>query len=157
MKTSTRLLTFCALTCLACLALADDIDDVAAAVDKVLETVSSTDPDDMRALMLEEAGLLAMRKDPDNPDGPMRLTIRSRDEALAMASPENPEFIERWLDPPHINLHGPIASVWGKYEFLIDGQRSHCGITNMEFVLVDERWMLSHWSYTAEPDGCPPR
>ena len=34
-------------------------------------------------------------------------------------------------------IRGPIAVVWGEYEFLIDGQFSHCGIDSVGVVKLD--------------------
>lgn len=29
-------------------------------------------------------------------------------------------------------IRGPIAVVWGEYEFFVNGQRNHCGVDSVE-------------------------
>ena len=84
----------------------------------------------------------------------MRLRVRTRDEQLAGVTDDGPALLERWISDPQVFVHGPIAAVWGHYEFLVDGELSHCGITHMELVKNDGEWKVSHWSFTVETDGC---
>jgi hypothetical protein len=52
-------------------------------------------------------------------------------------------------------IRGPIAVVWGQYEFLIDGEFSHCGVDAADLVKVDGRWKVANFMWTVEKENCP--
>ena len=52
-------------------------------------------------------------------------------------------------------IGGPIAVVWGEYEFFINGERSHCGVDVADVVKLDGKWKIANFMWTVEPDACP--
>jgi hypothetical protein len=52
-------------------------------------------------------------------------------------------------------IRGPIAVVWGEYEFWIDGKFSHCGVDSADLVKVDGDWKIANWMWTVERNDCP--
>jgi hypothetical protein len=42
-------------------------------------------------------------------------------------------------------IRGPIAVVWGEYEFWTDGQFSHCGVDSVDFVKIDGTWKVANF------------
>jgi hypothetical protein len=63
-------------------------------------------------------------------------------------------LLERFTAPPRVSIQGRIAQVWGEYEFLRDGQFSHCGIDSFTMFKTAEGWKIATIVYTAETTGC---
>ncbi|WP_416306263.1 hypothetical protein [Neptunicella sp. SCSIO 80796] len=122
--------------------------------DKIFDAVSSGNPDDWRALQLAEGVNIALirQKDSDNQEYAMRLVTN---EAFASkVSPSEHHYIERWTETPTVLLEGPMAVIWGRYEFLIDGKLSHCGIDSIDLVKQDGQWKVANVIWTMLRDEC---
>jgi hypothetical protein len=63
-------------------------------------------------------------------------------------------LMERIWDP-RVEIHGPIAEVWTRYDFHVDGKFSHCGIDDFSMVLTPTGWRIASVTYTVEQTGCP--
>ena len=148
-------LTAAALVLAAGSAVADTSDEVLAVANKALAAVTEGGPDAFLAVILEDANIVALVPDKENPQGGLKLRMRDLQAQLALEEPDGNHYVERWLGEPEVNLMGPIASVTGRYEFFVNDARTHCGFTQMELVLTEGEWMISHWSFTVEPEGCP--
>ena len=134
---------------------ADDGDPAAilALIDKAFYAVGSDDPDDMRAIQLAEGTSISFRQHPDGEPGELLMRM-STNEAL-LADTTKAKLVERWTDDPTMMIRGPIAVVWGEYEFLINGRFSHCGVDSIDLVKVDGDWKIANWMWTVEKKGCP--
>jgi len=134
---------------------ADDGDRAAilALVDKAFYAVGSGDPDDMRAIQLAEGMSISFRQHPDGEPGELLMRM-STNEALLADTTED-KLVERWTGDPIVMIRGPIAVVWGEYEFLINGNFSHCGVDSIDLVKVDGDWKFANWMWTVEKNGCP--
>ena len=134
---------------------ADDGDRAAilALMDKAFLAVGSGDPDDMRAIQLAEGTSISFRQHPDGEPGELLMRM-STNEALLADTTED-KLVERWTGDPIVMIRGPIAVVWGEYEFLINGSFSHCGVDSIDLVKVDGDWQFANWMWTVEKDGCP--
>jgi hypothetical protein len=51
-------------------------------------------------------------------------------------------------------MRGPIAVVWGEYEFWINNAFSHCGVDAINLVKLEGGWKIANWMWTVEEDGC---
>jgi hypothetical protein len=134
---------------------AEDNDRTAilALMQRAFDAVSSGNPDDWRAIQLAEGTSLSFRPGPDgNPDRP-ELRISSN-EALLSGETEHGHQ-ERWTGDPTVMIRGPIAVVWGEYEYLINGEFSHCGIDSADVVKIDGDWKIANWMWTVEKARCP--
>ncbi|MDT8449181.1 MAG: lipocalin-like domain-containing protein [Wenzhouxiangellaceae bacterium] len=120
-------------------------------IDKAFAAVASGDPDDWRAIQLAEGTTLSFR--PDGKGG-QAMRIQSNEQAIQQ-EPTDDVYLERWIGEPTVMIRGPIAVVWGEYEFFINGQRSHCGVDSADVVKVDGQWKVANFMWTVEPDGCP--
>lgn len=56
---------------------------------------------------------------------------------------------------PRVEVHGPIAEVWTRYDFHVDGKFSHCGIDDFSLVRSPTGWRIAAATYTIETSGCP--
>jgi hypothetical protein len=63
--------------------------------------------------------------------------------------------MERWTGEPTILIRGPIAVIWGEYEFWIDGEFSHCGVDSADLVKLEGEWKVANFMWTVERDDCP--
>lgn len=47
-----------------------------------------------------------------------------------------------------IEIDASLASVWVKYDILIDGEFSHCGIDSFEMLMLNGEWKIVHLADT---------
>lgn len=135
----------------------DEREAVLALMDQAFAAVSSGDPDDWRAIQLAEGTSINFRPHPNGNPGELLMRIATN-EAAAVAAGENvgdQEDVERWTGDPTVLVRGPIAVVWGEYDYWIDGEFSHCGIDAADLVRVDGDWKIANWMWTVETDHCP--
>ena len=124
-------------------------------MDAAFAAVASGDPEDWAAIQLANGTSISLRQHPEVP-GQFIQKIASNEAMAAEAMADGDEYLERWLGEPEIRIHGPTAVVWGAYEFWINGERSHCGIDSVQLIRVDDDWKIANWTWTVEPDACPP-
>jgi hypothetical protein len=129
------------------LAQSSDEKEAIAAVQKLFDGMAAHDAATIRSVTLPEARLYAVRDEgaPSNTgigDFITRLTALKGD------------LLERFTARPTVSLRGPMAQVWGEYEFLRDGKFSHCGVDSVSLFKTAEGWKVAAIAYTAETHGC---
>ena len=134
---------------------ADERAAILEVMDKAFAAVKSGQPDDWRAIQLAEGTTLSFRPHPDGAAGTYEMRIANNEEFIADLQPDGHEYIERWTAEPTVLVRGPIAVVWGEYEFWIDGEFSHCGVDLIDMVNVEGEWKIANFSWTVEKEGCP--
>ena len=144
-----------ALTAAAALAQDDEREAILAVMERAFHAVGSGNPDDMRAIQLADGTSLSFRAHPNGMPGELLMRMSSNEELLAGADDSGGRFEERWTASPTVLIRGPIAVVWGEYEFRIDGAFSHCGIDAVDLVRIDGAWKIANWMWTVEKDNCP--
>jgi hypothetical protein len=138
-------------------AAADDAAEraaVLALLDRTFDAIAANDPDMWRPLLTEEARNLSFRPDPEGPEGALIMRERADRDSLAAMTPGETRYFERWLGEPTVLIRGPIAVVWGEYDFWIDGKFSHCGVDTVNLAKIDGAWKIAHFMWTVEPEGC---
>lgn len=73
--------------------------------------------------------------------------------AYADATPGPERYAERIHDPL-VRVHGPMAMVWARYSFAIDGQVKHCGYEHFDLVREAGQWKIQNVTWTVETVGC---
>jgi hypothetical protein len=138
-------------------AYADDKETraVLALMEQAFEAVGSNDPDDMRALQLAEGTSLSFRPLAGGAPGELEMRMSTNEALAAGPTDDSHQYMERWTSEPTVMIRGPIAVVWGEYEFHIDGEFSHCGIDAVDLAKVDGVWKIVNWMWTVERDNCP--
>jgi hypothetical protein len=63
-------------------------------------------------------------------------------------------FLERVWNS-EVRIHDRIATVWTPYDFHIDGEFSHCGVSVSNLVKTPEGWKMTGGVYTVETESCP--
>jgi hypothetical protein len=132
----------------------DDREMILAAMEKAFAAVRSNNPDDWRAIQLAEGTSLSFRPRAKGPPGELELRMWSNEEFLADLKPDGHEYMERWAGEPTILIRGPIAVIWGEYEFWIDGEFSHCGVDAVDLVKIGGEWKIANFMWTVEKEGC---
>jgi len=123
-------------------------------MNRAFAAVGSGDPEDMRAIQLAEGTSLSFRPHPNGQPGELEFRF-STNEGLLAGDDDGHRYEERWTGEPSVRIRGPIATVWGEYEFRIDGAFSHCGIDAVDLVKLDGEWKIANWMWTVERENCP--
>jgi hypothetical protein len=126
---------------------ASDEKDAVAAAQKVFDGMAAKDAAALRAMMLPEARLYAVRDD----RAPTATTGDAFAGGIATASGA---LLERFTETPKVMIRGRMAQVWGEYEFLRDGKFNHCGVDTFTLFKTAEGWKVAAISYTTETTGC---
>jgi len=128
---------------------------VLAVMDRAFDAVTSGNPDDWRAIQLAEGLSISFRPDTSGEPGKLEMRMRNNEEEAVTTAADGHEYVEGWTGEPSVRVRGPIATVWGEYEFWIDRAFSHCGVDAAALVKVDGEWKIANWMWTVEKEGCP--
>ena len=132
----------------------EELGAILALMDQAFDAVGSGDPDDLRTIQLAAGTSLSFRPHPDGEPGKLEMRMATNEALLAGDIDDDHTYMERWTGNPTVTVHGPIAVVWGEYEFWIDGEFSHCGIDALDLVKVDGDWKIANWMWTVEKSQC---
>ena len=118
-----------------------------AAVDGLFDAMAMHDTHTARQLIVPGAQFVVVQ-----PDG----TSAMRDDAGFIESlAQRPESVLRERMWNHqVLVDGPMAQVWGPYDFHIDGAFSHCGVNSIGLVRGADGWRVAAVSYTMRREGC---
>jgi len=121
-----------------------------AAVQRLFDAMKSHDAEALRSLMLPEARLYSIRGQGAPASTPVETFVNQIVNAKG-------ELLERFTGLPQISVRGPMAQVWGEYEFLRDGKFTHCGVDTAILFRTAEGWKIASLAYTVETTGCKGR
>ena len=133
----------------------DERAAILALTERAFDAVRSGNPDDWRAIQVAEGAAISMRPDPEGVAGKYQMRMTQNEEFAAALKPDARDFVERWTSEPTVLIRGPIAVVWGEYDFRIDGELSHCGVDAFDLVKLDGEWKMVNIMWTVERDNCP--
>ncbi|HZU26925.1 MAG TPA: nuclear transport factor 2 family protein [Bryobacteraceae bacterium] len=129
---------------------ATDEKDTVATVQKVFDGMAARDAEAIRATMLSDARLYAVREDGTT-------VASSVDDFISRIGTIKGDLLERFTSKPTVSLRGRMAQVWGEYEFLHDGKFSHCGVDSVSLFRRTEGWKIAAVAYTTETTNCTPK
>jgi hypothetical protein len=132
-----------------------DREAILAVMEKAFAAVQSGIPDDWRAIQLAEGTTLSFRPGPDDRPDELEMRISNNEKFLVGLEPDGHDYVERWTGEPTVLIRGPIAVVWGEYEFWIDGEFSHCGVDLVDLVKIEGEWKIANFTWTVEMEDCP--
>ncbi|HUO27889.1 MAG TPA: nuclear transport factor 2 family protein [Bryobacteraceae bacterium] len=127
--------------------MASDEKDAVAVVQKTFDGLAARDAATIRSTMLPDARIFAVRGDA----APAGVSI---DEFLQRIATAQGSLLERFTGEPTVSIRGRMAQIWGEYEFLHDGQFSHCGVDSVSLFKTADGWKIAAIAYTAETTGC---
>jgi hypothetical protein len=136
-------------------AVADEREDVLAVMDKAYAAILSRRPEDWKGIIVPEGNVLSFRPLAGGAPGELEMRMQSNAEQIANDHSDGPKLVERWTSEPDILIRGPIAAIWGDYDFWIDDEFSHCGGTSVTLAKVEGTWMIANWMWTVEKEHCP--
>lgn len=131
-------------------ALAADSDEAAVlgSVQRFFDAIARADPAAMQAVVLPGGQLAAVGLTPDGATTYSRFAIE--DSLGRLLKPGRNERM--WAH--QVMRRGPLATVTGPYEFLIDGVTSHCGVEVFTLIKQDGAWRIASLTWTKEPEAC---
>lgn len=132
-----------------------DREEILVVMEKAFAAVRSSNPDDWRAIQLSNGTSLSFRPGPEERPDDLEMRISKNEDFIADLKPDGHDYLERWAGEPTILIRGPIAVIWGEYEFWTDGKFSHCGVDSVDLVKVDGKWKVANFMWTVEKDNCP--
>jgi hypothetical protein len=132
-----------------------DREEILALMDAAFEAIGASDADGLRAIQLAEGMTISFRQDPDGAAGELLMRMTTNEELVAATANTGDEYVERWTARPTVLIRGPIAVVWGEYEFWINDDFSHCGVDAVDLAKVDGSWKIANWMWTVETESCP--
>jgi hypothetical protein len=136
-----------ALACVAVWAQSAAEKDAVAAVQKLFDAMAAHDGAAIRAVVLPEARLYAVR------DEGAPTVVTAADFAERIGGMQG-GIVERFTAKPKVDIRGRMAQVWGEYEFLRDGKFNHCGVDSVSLFQTPEGWKIAAIAYTTETKGC---
>lgn len=134
----------------------DERSAILALMDQAFAAVGSGNPDDARATQLPEGTSLSFRPRSGGTPGELEMRISTNEALIASGSGDDHKYFEQWIGDPTVIIRGPVAVVWGEYEFWIDDEFSHCGIDSVQLAKVDGNWKIANWMWTVEKEDCRP-
>ena len=132
-----------------------DRQQILSLMDKAFAAVRSGIADDWRAIQLGEGTTLSFRQSAEGRPEELEMRISNNEEFIADLKPDGHDYLERWTGEPTILIRGPIAVIWGEYDFWIDGEFSHCGVDSADLVRIDGKWKVANFMWTVEKEDCP--
>lgn len=132
-----------------------DREAILAVLERAFAAVQSGNPDDWRAIQLAEGTTVSFRPGTGDDPRDLEMRISSNADFIARIKPDGHEYTERWTAEPTILIRGPIAVIWGEYEFRIDGEFAHCGVDSADLVKIDGEWKIANLMWTVETENCP--
>ena len=130
---------------------AQDTSAVLAVIDSWFAAMRAKDRAAFDAVMQPDSTFIAMRRTADG----WTQVRRSRSELADTLLSRPGEIVERIIERPTVLVHGPIATVWGRYDISVAGKRLHCGVDSFNLIKDGASWKIANASWTIEPEGCP--
>lgn len=119
------------------------------AVEQFMAAFNSKDAETMSSL----ANAGAMVTVIEEQDGEDRLQSVPLEQLITNISSASADLSEPIWDMT-VMQEGPVATVVARFEFLIDGQRSHCGTNIFNLVRFEGEWKIASIAYSHIEEGC---
>ncbi|MEM7701417.1 MAG: nuclear transport factor 2 family protein [Pseudomonadota bacterium] len=126
-----------------------EASDPTDAVDAFMQAFDAQDAEAMRALVVDDVSVSVI-EERDGPDRVSAVPLSRLIDTIASSTSDLAEPIG------HLQYYerGPVATVLTDYEFLIDGERSHCGTNMFNLLRVDGHWKIAGIAYSHVEGGC---
>jgi hypothetical protein len=128
-----------------------DRDEIVATVQRFFDTMATRDVDGAGQVLLPGGSLVSVRTQ----DGNVVVRTSPHQAYLDGLASRQADVLERMWDP-EVRVHGPVATLWTRYDFFRNGAFSHCGVDAFDLVRTESGWKISGGVYTVETADCPP-
>jgi hypothetical protein len=85
-------------------------------------------------------------------DGQPRIRSVPLDDFLQSIG-RNESAIEERIFEPQVRIDDNLATVWNRYEFLVDGKADHCGVDAFQLARFADGWKIVAIADTQRPCG----
>jgi hypothetical protein len=109
--------------------------EVIAPLQGVLDGLAARDRNRIAAQLLPGGFATLMRN-----GKPVQMTFESFAERLSAPGTDTRE--ERIYDP-EVRVDNNIATIWTRYDFVLNGKLDHCGTDSASLVRVEGRWLIA--------------
>lgn len=120
--------------------------DPTAIPQKLFDAMAAHDGAGARALFTADANLVAVA-----PDG--KVTATPIEKWTDRLSTSKDKWLERMWSPK-VQEQNAIATVWGAYDFHMNGEFTHCGIDTFTLVKTNGEWRIAALVFTRETSNC---
>jgi hypothetical protein len=114
---------------------------------KLFDAMAAHDGADAKALFTPDANLVSVA-----PDG--KVTVTPIEKWTDRISSGKDNWLERMWSPKTQNGNA-IATVWGEYDFHLNGKFTHCGVDSFTLVKTNGEWRIAALVFTRQTSGCP--
>jgi hypothetical protein len=114
---------------------------------RLFDAMAAHDGAAAKALFTPDANLIAVA-----PDG--KVTVTPIEKWTDRISSSKDKWLERMWSPK-LQEHNAIATVWGEYDFHLNGKFTHCGIDTFTLVKTGGEWRIAALAFTRETSACP--
>lgn len=125
-----------------------DEKDVMDVVHGLFEAMSRADSSAVRVLVHPETQLITTGAGPDGTE--IRMLPIERFIVAVGAADGWRERIWDW----EVRIDDNLATVWTKYDFLLRGDFSHCGVDSFQLARSAEGWKIVSIADTRRTEGC---
>ena len=120
--------------------------EVLAVVNALFTALKAKDTAKMRSLHEPGARLVLTA----TRDGRPRIRPVPLDEFLQIIA-RNESAIEERIFEPQVRIDDNLATVWNRYEFLVDGKPDHCGVDAFQLARFADGWKVIAIADTQRP------
>ena len=118
-----------------------------ASVDDMFAAMREHDSARLTTLLIEGAVIIGVRED-EQGQTTYRL-VSGADFIAGTAGDATAVVDEHFTATPSVRIDGSIATLWGPYELVVDGERVHCGVDTVQLLREGEGWRVTAITYTA--------
>ena len=126
-----------------------DDADPREAITQFMQAFNAQAAEAMRAFVVEGAIVTVI----EEREGEDRSRTLALDDLISTIA-ASPADLEEPIGGIAVLRSGPVASAMASFEFLIDGQRSHCGKNIYSLIRVDGEWKITSIAYSHIEDDC---
>ncbi len=120
---------------------------VANTLQRMFDAMNANDVETSKKLMLEGGQYHTI----DTESGHVR-KVTFKDYLKDLEKGEE-ELLERFWNPT-VLIDGNLASLFTRYEFLVNDQFNHCGVEVFNFIKVKSDWIISGAAFTVQTEDC---
>jgi hypothetical protein len=116
-------------------------------VQKLFDGMAAKSGDAIRATMMADARLYAVRQDG-------AATASSVDDFVKRITGIQGDVLEKFIGTPKVMARDRMVQVWGEYEFVRGGKFDHCGVDSASLFKTTDGWKIASIAFTSETTGC---
>lgn len=124
-----------------------DEKEAVGVVQKLFDGMAAKSGDAIRATMMADARLYAVRQDG-------AATASSVDDFVKRITGIQGDVLEKFIGSPKVLARGRMVQVWGEYEFVRGGKFDHCGVDSASLFKTTDGWKIASIAFTSETTGC---